>query len=593
MRNFTKRVLFLLLVFVAVSSAFSQDAPDAKSLYTEAMKYVNGDGVDVDVAKGIELLTKSASYDYAESYYELGLIYQKGYHVDVDAVKANEYFFKAAGLGDVNAMNSIGYAYYNGTGVEQDYTKSYEWFLKSATGGNADSMNRVGLCYLRGKGVKTDGVNSVIWFRKGAELGNQQAVYNYALCIIVGLCDKDLSDSEKFDWLQKAARGGCTDAQLRLGHLYFNGKGVKQDFKRSLLWFFMGAANGNYEALNNLSSLIYIGCGTKDNAKLAISLMQISAVKGKNPAAMLNYGRIIIKGVEAPKDEKLGFDLMVKSAESNDSDAYQEVGELYEKGIGCEKDYDKALYWYSRSVEQKSQGSDLSAKAIERIHAIQNGGVVQEEPADDEQQETLKKPQEQDLSLAKQMYKKGIAYQNGNGVEKDDAKAYDCFCKAAEMGYPDAYMEKGVALFSGIGVKQDTEECVIAFLNGATAGSDDALFDLALLLEDGKYIPQNYDLMDLFLFTAADNGNGPSCMRLGYNYYVGRGVEKNYEKSFEYTKKAVDVGYMDAVRNLACMYEDGVGCTADIDKAIEYFKLDAANGNTNSQEDVDRLTKRK
>ena len=47
--------------------------------------------------------------------------------------------------------------------------------------------------------------------------------------------------------LQKAAEQGDKDAQKQLGCMYYQGKGVTQDYKKALHWVQMAAKNGSSE----------------------------------------------------------------------------------------------------------------------------------------------------------------------------------------------------------------------------------------------------------------------------------------------------------------------------------------------------------
>ncbi|MFH6564219.1 tetratricopeptide repeat protein, partial [Aeromonas caviae] len=50
-------------------------------------------------------------------------------------------------------------------------------------------------------------------------------------------------------WYRKAAEQGNADAQLQLGGMYFNGRGVAQDYKQSYAWFSSAVANGYSDAV--------------------------------------------------------------------------------------------------------------------------------------------------------------------------------------------------------------------------------------------------------------------------------------------------------------------------------------------------------
>lgn len=52
-------------------------------------------------------------------------------------------------------------------------------------------------------------------------------------------------------WFRKAAEQGDAKAQFMLGMMYFNGRGVAQDYKLAYVWSSVSAANGHVEAATN------------------------------------------------------------------------------------------------------------------------------------------------------------------------------------------------------------------------------------------------------------------------------------------------------------------------------------------------------
>jgi TPR repeat protein len=49
-------------------------------------------------------------------------------------------------------------------------------------------------------------------------------------------------------WVVKAAEQGNAEAQYRLGHMYYDGKGVKQNRVAAVMWFVKAAEQGNAAA---------------------------------------------------------------------------------------------------------------------------------------------------------------------------------------------------------------------------------------------------------------------------------------------------------------------------------------------------------
>jgi uncharacterized protein len=92
--------------------------------------------------------------------------------------------------------------------------------------------------------------------------------------------DKDKPLPKDFKSLKALAEKGDARAQTRLGYLYYQGKGVKQDFKEALKWFQKAAEQGTEEAQFNLGGMYYQGKGVKQNFKEAAKWVKKAAEQG-------------------------------------------------------------------------------------------------------------------------------------------------------------------------------------------------------------------------------------------------------------------------------------------------------------------------
>lgn len=82
------------------------------------------------------------------------------------------------------------------------------------------------------------------------------------------------SDSQKIK--NKADRGDVC-AQCNLGRMYFEGKGIQQDYKQAMYWFNKAAEQGNAIAQNNLGVMYYKGQGVSRNYLTSYVWLNLSA----------------------------------------------------------------------------------------------------------------------------------------------------------------------------------------------------------------------------------------------------------------------------------------------------------------------------
>ncbi|WP_221900359.1 tetratricopeptide repeat protein [Bathymodiolus platifrons methanotrophic gill symbiont] len=77
-------------------------------------------------------------------------------------------------------------------------------------------------------------------------------------------------------WFRKAAEQGYVSAQDNLGGMYYNGKGVIQDYKEVFTWIRKAAEQGYVSAQDNLSNTIYPPLNCDSNKDSSTRMKYIS-----------------------------------------------------------------------------------------------------------------------------------------------------------------------------------------------------------------------------------------------------------------------------------------------------------------------------
>jgi hypothetical protein len=80
------------------------------------------------------------------------------------------------------------------------------------------------------------------------------------------------------EWCRKAAELGLANAQVFLGHMYDNGRGVPQDFQEAAKWYCLAAEQGDAGAQFNLGEMYAEGRGVPQNKIVAYALFNLAAV---------------------------------------------------------------------------------------------------------------------------------------------------------------------------------------------------------------------------------------------------------------------------------------------------------------------------
>ena len=110
-----------------------------------------------------------------------------------------------------------------------------------------------------------------------AENGNDQAQYELG-------CNITNDYQKAFFWFQKAAKQGHTEAQNKLGILYYQGQGVPKDYNQAFYWYRKAAEKGYLAAQFNLGILYYQGLGVPQNYIEAHKWFNLAGIQGNTEA---------------------------------------------------------------------------------------------------------------------------------------------------------------------------------------------------------------------------------------------------------------------------------------------------------------------
>ena len=129
----------------------------------------------------------------------------------------------------------------------------------------------------------------------------------------------------------QAAEQGDASAQYNLGGMYYDGKGVPQDYKQAITWFRKAAEQGHAYAQFSLGSMYHEGNGVPQDYKQAITWFR-------------------------------------KAAEQGDASAQYNLGHMYHGGRGVPQDYKQAYAWASTAAANGEKNAfDLRDEAAKRL----------------------------------------------------------------------------------------------------------------------------------------------------------------------------------------------------------------------------------
>ena len=135
-------------------------------------------------------------------------------------------------------------------------------------------------------------------------------------------------------------------------------------------------------------------------------------------------------------------------------------------------------------------------------------------------------------------------YGRGNGIPKDNDKAFFWAEKAAQQNDPHAYFTLFTCYYQGFGCQKDMQKAIEALEKGALLGDANCQYNLAYFTYHGKL-----------------------------------GIKKDMEKALELARQSSRQGHADALKFLSLAYINGEGVERNVPLALKYLEQAAKESN--------------
>lgn len=156
---------------------------------------------------------------------------------------------------------------------------------------------------------------------------------------------KNLTEIEQFYNCLKLAEQGDVEAQVNVGGMCFNGKGIGRNYQEAYKWYMKAAEQGHAIAQNNLGAIYFLGLGVLKNYEEA-------------------------------------FKWYKKAAEQGHAEAQHHLGDMYFKGQGVQQNLAEAKIWLKKAADQGFTDAQNLLKKIEADEENDNAGEVTHGNAD-------------------------------------------------------------------------------------------------------------------------------------------------------------------------------------------------------------------
>lgn len=359
---------------------------------------------------------------------------------------------------DIESFNQGINAYNQGCDClnKGDYDNAFRFFLEGAKAGLPAAMNNVSVCYALGNGTPAHPLNAFLWMKRAAEDGFDPSYYSLAA-------------------------------------KYFNGDGTARDLHAALQWAQKAAmVNGNnQQAARELAAQINTLLPTEGVAETAYK-QGMDALNKKRynecypyfrKAADMGYAPAMAKvstcyacGYGVAEDQRESFLWMNRAADGGDKQAHYIMAVKHFNGKGTPKNLEQAELWLNKLLElspNHRQGLELQMK-INQAKAL---AAKQQEQSERCLPETDPAYRKQFSDEVIGMYRHGLDLYNAKNYEA----ALEVLEPAARQGHPESLYLIGLAWFNGNGVERNFNHAVKFMTEAAYRGYDFAARQLATL----------------------------------------------------------------------------------------------------------------
>jgi TPR repeat protein len=316
---------------------------------------------------------------------------------------------------------------------------------------------------------------------------------------------------------------------------------------------------------------------------LILATKQLQAIKyyldaadRGHAGAMNDLGGLFEYGIGVPKNLSTAIEWYQSAAGLAHTGAMTHLGQLNENGIDIPQDLAAARRWFEKAA-RLGNADAMSSLA----HLLTQAGDVAAAAS------WYNKAAEQGLASA--MNTMGEFSEAGMGVPQDYGSARDWYRKAIELGDADAMGNLGALFESGRGGPQNLQVAREWYVRGAALNGRAAMHNLGAMLENGRGTSKNLSEAKFWYERAAALGYPRALNALGRLHLAGAGVPKNYARAKSLFEQAVALGDAKAMNNLGVIHLDGRGVQRDIAVARTWFEKAVALGNAEAHENLKRL----
>jgi hypothetical protein len=183
-----------------------------------------------------------------------------------------------------------------------------------------------------------------------------------------------------------------------------------------------------------------------------------------------------------------------------------------------------------------------------------------------------------------------VKYGKGTTANAEAAAAWNL--KAALQGLSEAQYVRGYALVYGEdGLRPDPAQAAMWLQKAADQGNINARVSLADAYYNGRGVKQDFKKSFALYNQAATQNHSYAAYMLGVQCMDGSGVDKDVAAGFSWLLRSAGLNFADAQLGVARSYATGIGVATDPVAAEVWFQIYALNGHPEALPDREALEK--
>jgi TPR repeat protein len=475
--------------------------------------HLNGLGIKKSKKKAFKYLEKAVKLNEVDAYHQLGKFYLNGIGCSKNEIKAQELFSLSAQNNNSEGMYLLGSLLLNAKQIKNDYESAFFHLDKAAVNNNINAIDYLKTLYEKPHPYlkkHSDLYLKEMWFYYDeilANLGNVDALKRCAFEYYYGGETTSINLEKSFKFFKSLYSFDDTDGYFGLGISYLNGHGVNVDYTRAKDYLEIASNRGNAKAKAALGDMHRLGKGVDLNYGLARDYY-LEAAKSDEVDALINLGLLHYRKQIKSASEALAFQFMNKASSFENANAYYWLGIFYDKGIGCNKDFDLAKKNFELAIVKGNVGAKYKLAGL--IYEEINDKKISKRKKSKFYQEIktllidyVNHPLNQEINMLYAMYLLGELYLERDFSENSLKVSRYWFENAAENNFTKAMVRMYEIL------KEKESKKALNWLKKACENPQDGeeLFELSLVYEAGLYGESKNEIMAKKLLEKSANLN--------------------------------------------------------------------------------------